>query len=78
MNTKENILLNYVRLLTEESKYRFCTLLHQYVFKLKNSKSFREKCARQDISGFNSFAIWMEKHNFSSSFKNYLDSDIKY
>lgn len=76
MNTKEKI-LNNVRLLTEESKYRFCTLLHQYVFKLKNSKSFREKCARQCISGFNPFAIWMEKHNFNLSFKNYLDSDMR-
>jgi hypothetical protein len=68
--SKEEIeFFKFIRLLTEESRERFYTLMFQYVFKIKNSESFNTHCERQDKSGFNSFAIWLKKHNFKPVFR---------
>ena len=68
--SKEEIeFFKFIRLLTEESRERFYMLMFQYVFKIKNSENFNTHCERQNKSGFNSFAIWMEKHNFKPVFR---------
>ncbi len=70
LSEKEIEFLEFTRLLTEESRERFSTLMFQYVFKIKNSEKFNTHCKRQSQSGFNSFAIWLEKHNFKPVFRN--------
>ena len=68
--SKEEIeFFKFTRLLTEENRKRLLTLTFQYLFKMKNSESFNTHCERQNKSGFNSFAIWLEKHNFKPVFR---------
>jgi hypothetical protein len=61
-------LLNFFNMLTEKSKKKYLDLFRKYLFKLKNSGIFREKCNRVSKQGFNPFGIWMDKNNFNPVF----------
>jgi len=69
LSEKEIEFLEFTRLLTEESRERFSMLMFQYIFKIKNSERFNTHCKQQNKSGFNSFAIWLEKYNFKPVFR---------
>lgn len=65
----EKMFLEAANLLTEDSGKIFSDLMSKYLFKLENSKAFREYCERLRKYGFNSLAVWMDKNGFEPAFK---------
>jgi hypothetical protein len=51
--------------LTAERKGRFYDLLDQFIFKLNNSESFKQRCCRQIDQGLNPLHIYLEKNKFT-------------
>ena len=69
ITVNEKKCLQFLYLLTESSAKKYVDLLHNYFFMIKNSESFQKKCKRLRKQGFNSLAIWLEKHKFYPVFK---------
>ncbi|OGH05910.1 MAG: hypothetical protein A2W22_06930 [Candidatus Levybacteria bacterium RBG_16_35_11] len=66
----EKIVLRLFNTLTKDSAKQFFHLIHNYLFKLKNSMVFQGKCRRMDKTGFNSIEIFLEKNKFSPVYKD--------
>ncbi len=72
IDADEKKILQFINLLTEDSRKRYVDFTSKYLFKLKNSQAFREQCERQRKHGFNSFGIWIDKNNFEPVLKKAL------
>lgn len=61
--------LKFYDMLTEDSQHTFSILSDRYLFMIKNSRAFKERCDKLNAQGFNSFAIWLERYNYEPIFR---------
>ena len=65
----EKILLQAMKLLTEESQRDFLILSKRFLFMIRNNAGFKHKVEQFQKHGGNYLRVWLEKNHFKPIFK---------